>query len=426
MVLVRVILLLATVASASDPRPTYKEYQVAKAAEKESAEYAEAKEAKMAAVDKVVTMLEDLQAQVLKEGEEEAKTYDTFACWCKTTMSEKQEAIQTGKDDKTRLSATIEKESETRKELDTKVAEFEGAIAEAQKEMKDATFTSHEALAKYTTNEEDLSAALSALKGAIKELKSSKTPSLLQLQSVSQTIRHATLMADALGLDVSGSALLQQDEVPVEMENYKFHSDSIIETLEKLLTEFTAEKNKIDAEEVERVHTHEMLMQEQTDLIKAKTKDLEEKQKEKAQTTEEIASNNQQLSTVSALLLDDMEYLAETNDVCSKKAQTWDQRSKVRADELHALTAAIEIVKGTVAEKTQNTTIRFAQLGVTVRMADAVASSDGAMEAIEASAEDAENDSPASFFAASADFKACGRSLRQSFGGTPGDRSAPA
>jgi len=376
---------------------TLSEWKAEKAAEKQSAEWAAANEAKMPAVNKVVDMLEDLQSQVLAEGEAEAKTYNTFACWCKTTMAEKQEAIKKGKDDKASFSAAITKLTETRKELDTKIGELEGAIATAQKEMKQATTTSNAARAVYETNEADLKAALDALKGAIKELKASKTPSLLQLQTISKTIRHAVLMADALGLDTSGSALLQQGDVPVEMENYKFHSDSIIGTLEKLLAEFTTEKNKVDAANVERIKIYDMLMQDKTDIVKAKTAELDEKQKAKSQASSDIASNNQQLSTTSATLLDDMEYLAETNDISSRKAQTWDQRSQVRADELSALVAAIKIVKGTVAEKTGNSTLRFAQLGVSVRMADVVANSDADMEAIEASAEDAEGDAPLGF-----------------------------
>jgi len=85
-----------------------------------------------------------------------------------------------------------------------------------------------------------------------------------------------------------------------------------------------------------------------------------------------------------------MQYLDELNTICSNKAKTWDQRTKLRANELTAITQATGIVKATVAEKTQSSTIRFAQTGTVVHLADAVASSDSAMEAIEAEAEAAE------------------------------------
>merc|ERR1719265_2761249 len=63
----------------------------------------------MAAVNKVVQMLEDLQAQVLAEGEAEAATYNKFACFCKTTQKDKSDSIATGKTDKESLMADIKK-----------------------------------------------------------------------------------------------------------------------------------------------------------------------------------------------------------------------------------------------------------------------------------------------------------------------------
>merc|ERR1719247_2647369 len=90
-----------------------------------------------------------------------------------------------------------------------------------------------------------------------------------------------------------------------------------------------------------------------------------------------------------------MEYLDELNTACSEKAKTWDQRTKMRANELTAITQATGIVKATVVEKTASATIRFAQTGTVLHLADAVVSSDTAMEAIEAEAE--ESDSSPSF-----------------------------
>merc|ERR1740138_368036 len=263
--------------------------------------------------------------------------------------------------------------------------------------MKKATEKSDAALKVYTTNEADLKAALYALTEAIKVLKSSQTPSLVQLQAIGKTVQRAALMADALGLGGEGvqkaaTFFLQQGDVPVEMEDYKFHSSGIIETLEKLLNDFRKTKADVDADEVQRVQEYDMFMQDRTDFVKAKTLEMEENKKTREQKIEDIGSSSQELSTVSATLLDDMEYLDELNTMCSQKAKTWDQRSKVRADELTAITQATGIIKSTVAAKTQSSTIRFAQTGVTIHLADAIANSDPAMEAIEAEAESVEGD----------------------------------
>merc|ERR1719218_490517 len=111
------------------------------------------------------------------------------------------------------------------------------------------------------------------------------------------------------------------------------------------------------------------------------------------QKIEDIGEKSQELTTVSATLLDDMEYLDELNTICSDKAKTWDQRTKLLANELTAITQATGIAKATVVAKTQSSTIRFAQTGTVLHLADAVAGSDSAMEAIEAEAEMSESPS---------------------------------
>merc|ERR1719410_365869 len=71
-------------------------------------------------------------------------------------------------------------------------------------------------------------------------------------------------------------------------------------------------------------------------------------------------------------------------------AKTYDSRSKVRADELSALTAATAIIKQTVIKQTSAATVRFVQLGVGVKMAEQLAQDDEAMAAVEAEAENIE------------------------------------
>jgi len=352
----------------------------------------------MAAVNKVITMLEDLSAQVLAEGEKEAAGYNKFACFCKDTTQEKSDAITKGEDDKSDLTARIESLNEKRDDLDEKIEQLTDDIATAEKELAEATADRHATLAVFEKNAADLEGALAAIDGAIDVLKSSKKPALVQLQSIAKTVETATLLADALGLKSASKAqgfvaLLQQNP-EVEMEDYKFHSNSVIETLEGLKKDFRSTKNDVDQDEVKSVAEFDALKQEKLDHIKAKNLELDEARSSKEKTTSAISMATEELTTVSADLLDDKQYLSELAQLCEARAKTWDARSRVRADELSALTSATTIIKSGVAENTSANAVRFAQQGVRVKMASQNAQNPAIMEEFEAEAEAAEGSSP--------------------------------
>mmetsp|Transcript_22935 Transcript_22935/g.64111 ORF Transcript_22935/g.64111 Transcript_22935/m.64111 type:complete len:765 (-) Transcript_22935:105-2399(-) len=390
----------AVAVGAVSQRPTLDAWKQGQANASSAEAAAAAKQSKMAAVDKVVQLLASLQTHVLREGEQEAKTYNTFSCFCKDTSSDKADAIQQGSDSKTALSSQVSNLAQQRDQLDTDIKNLLDDIDKKEKEVSTAKAQRAGELKLYEKNEADLSGAVSALENAISVLKASKTPSLVQLQSVAETLRMAMAMSDALHVGTTKlnddvAALLQQTPTApaVPTEDYRFHSDTIITTLEGLLKDFRAQKTLVDEDEVRAVSLHDQFLQESADVIKAKKTDLSSKEKSKAHTQEKIASTNQQLTSVAATLLDDQEYLKELSKMCSDKAVTWDQRSKVRQDELSALTAAISILKGAVSEKTTAATVRLAQRGVAVRVAEAMARTPEAMEALEADAESVETPS---------------------------------
>jgi chromosome segregation ATPase len=387
---------LALLATVAHGRPTLDEYKQGKADDAAASEAERKNQAKMAAVNKVITMLEDLQAQVLAEGEKEAASYNKFACFCKDSTTEKNEAITKGTDDKASLTTTITDLNEKRDDLDEDIAALEEDIETTQSELDKATGERKETLGVYEKNAADLEGALNALDGAIEVLKASKNPTFAQITSIAKTVKSASLMADALGLGSAKNqqtlAFFLQQDPSVPMEDYKFHSQSVIDTLEQLKGDFRAEKNDVDAAEVKSVAEYNALKQEKLDHIKAKNLEMDGAKKDKDKTTSEISMNTEELTTVAADLLDDQQYLKELAEVCESKAKTWDQRSRVRADELSALTAATTIVKDSVKEKTSSGTVRFAQMGVSAPLVHQLAKNENALEAIEAEAE--ESDAP--------------------------------
>merc|ERR1719387_2268166 len=83
----------------------------------------------------------------------------------------------------------------------------------------------------------------------------------------------------------------------------------------------------------------------------SKTKEMEDAKAEKATAQETIAEKSGELSTISATLLDDQEYLKDLSAKCNEKAELWDERTAARSDELGAISQAISIIKGLTKEE---------------------------------------------------------------------------
>jgi hypothetical protein len=79
---------------------------------------------------------------------------------------------------------------------------------------------------------------------------------------------------------------------------------------------------------------------------------------------------------------------------CQAQGKMWDQRTKVRKDELTALTQAISVIKGTVSAKTTDKTVRFVQKHAFLGNPLVVATDDNAIEAIEAASEEDDDAAP--------------------------------
>jgi len=302
-------------------------------------------------LEKVVVMLEDLRAKVNHEGEAEAKTYDKFACFCKDTTAEKVEAIEKGETERDDLQAQLNEDISSRGEEDDRIDEKTEEIAEAEKELKQLKEEHAKVVLKFEKEEVDLTGALVALDGAIQAMKASKTSvSLAQLKPVAQTVSRALVMAEALGVEPelhkSAKQLVSLLEAPVgDADTYSFQGGDIIKTLEDLKTTFKTSKNELLETHITDKHEFNVEKLDLNGAVELAEVALERSKKDKSTLISRIATASQDLSTVSANLLDDQSYLAAISKKCNEKAVLWDERVQGRADELQALTQAIDIMK---------------------------------------------------------------------------------
>merc|ERR1719482_1472367 len=216
------------------------------------------------------------------------------------------------------------------------------------------------------------------------------------MQTAMKTIRKAVLMADALNLtpkiaDKQGliTSLLQAPDNEQGQVNYDSHGGEIIDTVEGLENTFVEEKGDLKAAEQQAQQAHDKLVLSKELQIGTAEKNLERAEKRRADTSKEISSANQDLTTTLAQLHDDQAYLKDLTAKCEDKSNEWDQRSTMRQDELSAITEALGIIKGTVATKTTEKTVRFVQRTTVVKPHAVVEDSEDT--------EDAEEDEDVSF-----------------------------
>jgi len=309
--------------------------------------------ARVTPIEKVVSLMEELREKVSTEGDREAKTYDTFACFCKDTAEEKTTAVDNGQNLKVKLEADLAQLASDREGKDADIADILERISSTEAEISVMRKERREEQLRYEGNEVDLSAGIEGLQGAIRMLKATKKEvGLLELAPVAKTLKRALLVAESLGTFHQSSpqlirvisALNQQTELPAS-DTYSFHADDIVDTLESLLKDFQARKHSLDEEETNAKESNDKLVTDKSNAIEDDKTAFEAAKHEKAEFASRIATASEDLTITSAQLMDDQKYLAELTSKCSSKAKVWDQRTSLRAAELAALTQAITILK---------------------------------------------------------------------------------
>merc|ERR1719161_38523 len=159
--------------------------------------------------------------------------------------------------------------------------------------------------------------------------------------------------------------MLQLDSKQPQEPGYEANEDlaNVLDTMHSLDKDFTNQKSDIDIEEGKRVNSYDMFMNQRLDEKKSCEDGIAKQNEMKGQKGEEIAKNQQSLTEAQATLRDDQDYVKDLIEKCNAKADEWDQRTKMRQDELTALTTATQIISDRVKAQADKTNMkRFIQV----------------------------------------------------------------
>jgi len=159
---------------------------------------------------KVLQLLSELEAKVIKDGEVEQKAYEEYVDWCQHGAQDKQWEIKTAKSQAEDLEATISKEASVIDASTSKVEELAGTISTDEADLKAATDIREKEHGDFTASEGELVDALDTLDRAITIIeKNMKGSALLQAKVDTKSIAE---VVDALKAVIDAASLNGHDK----------------------------------------------------------------------------------------------------------------------------------------------------------------------------------------------------------------------
>jgi len=319
-------------------------------------------------VEKVVELIEELKAKIETDGANEQKLYDKYACWCETTTARKADAIDDGKALIGKTTTSILTLKGAIAVLASEIAELEAEIAEANEAMAKATKIREKENSDYQEEKAYMETTLSSLHAAIEVLGGAGTKKMMLLKAASM-VRTAildspklnALSADKLRLMKTffedPVAMIQEpvdyyDQKAQAKASYSPQSATIMGILKDMYDTFGADLEKSNQEESDKQKSFEDLMAQKQKQVADWSAEVTDKEGQKAEKSTMLSEAEELLSATQAQLKTDEDFFETARDSCKAKSDEWDERSRLRTEQLDGIEKALKILTSDEARKT--------------------------------------------------------------------------
>jgi len=291
-------------------------------------------------IRKVVTLLEKMAKKVAAEGEKEAEIFKKYECYCSSSGSDLAKSIADAGSQVTQLQTDIEtgesKAAQLQQDLVAHKEDRSGAktamqAASAQRDGEHKTFAATSA---------DYNSYISALKNAIPAIQKGMAGAFVQTGRalLTRAVNDATSTteedkATVISFLSGGSA---------ERADYSPASGEIVGILQQIQEDFEKSLAEIETAESASVKMYDELMSAKAKQVQMLTNSIEEKSVRLGNLKVEIANMKSSLTDTERGKIEDQKFAADLNSGCASKTAEWDERKKIRAEELAAIHETIQ------------------------------------------------------------------------------------
>eukprot|EP00928_Gymnodinium_smaydae_P048771 TRINITY_DN32647_c0_g1_i1.p1 TRINITY_DN32647_c0_g1~~TRINITY_DN32647_c0_g1_i1.p1 ORF type:complete len:673 (-),score=170.27 TRINITY_DN32647_c0_g1_i1:38-2056(-) len=315
---------------------------------------------KITPVQKIVQMLNEMRVKGGKDAEAERAVFKEYSDYVDDKKTELSQEISTGKSNIDNLEATIATKENDVKTLAKKIAAADEETSRMEADLSAANSMRDSERAKFIETQADYTESLYALNNAIQTLKAQnydRAQATLFLQRQADGMKSQKAMRRvlaALELSAHGAG------APA-VAAYEFQSSSIVELLEQLRDKFKGELGELEKGEMNAAHAHDMASMHLSSLIADLKADRQEFSETKAQTASELATAKGELTTARSDLAEAERFLKDLTSTYATKKATFEINQRVRAEEVEALTKAVEILSSPSVADSYSKHINLAQ-----------------------------------------------------------------
>jgi hypothetical protein len=292
-------------------------------------------------IRKVVTMLQQMSNKVVAEGKKEQELFDKFMCYCSNGADDLAASIKDADTKIPQVESALKEAAANKAQFEADVKRHQSDRAAAKEAIAAATALREKQAAEYAKESGDLQTNIDAMGKAIAALGMGGGAGAFLQTTTASKVKNLVIDSDISPAD--------RDQVMAFLAQgqgfgYAPQGGQIVgilaqmkQTMEKDLADLTAAEQKA-------IGIYDELIASKEKEIDANTAAIESKIERVGNLGVEIETMKADLGDTAESMIEDKKFLADLDKTCKTKQAEWDERCKLRNEELLALADTIKML----------------------------------------------------------------------------------
>jgi len=284
-------------------------------------------------------MLQSMSNKVVAEGKKEQELFDKFMCYCTNGAGELAASIKDADTKIPQVESALKEAAANKAQFEADVKKHQTDRAAAKEAIAAATALREKQAAEYAKVSSDYDANIAAMGKAITAIGAGAAGFL-------QTTTASSVKRLAIDMDISPA---DRDQVMAFLAQgqgfgYAPKSGQIMGILKQMKSTMEADLAETTAAEQKALGIYDELISAKEKEINANTAAIESKIERVGNLGVEIETMKADLGDTANSMIEDKKFLADLENTCKTKQSEWDERCKVRNEELLALADTIKML----------------------------------------------------------------------------------